>query len=179
MRLGTTHVADERPFAERFDAYRRDRFLIGDASQLTDEVARYRDELGVTTLILRMNWPGTHFADSLSSIRRFEAVIKHFTQPTEILQCSSYRPKKPITHLKPTEAIKVMSDHDKWLAQVQEETLEPDLPIIDPHHHLWHFKRLDGEHRSFRRSAGRHWFRAQYRGHGFHRMFGNVAHRRP
>ncbi len=73
------HVADERPFAERFDAYRRDRFLIGDASQLTDEVARYRDELGVTTLILRMNWPGTHFADSLSSIQRFEAVIKHYT----------------------------------------------------------------------------------------------------
>ena len=42
---------------------------------------------------------------------------------------------------------KVMSDHDTWLAQVQEETLEPDLPIIDPHHHLWHFKSPDGEHR--------------------------------
>ena len=40
-----------------------------------------------------------------------------------------------------------MSDHDTWLAQVQEETLEPDLPIIDPHHHLWHFKSPDGEHR--------------------------------
>ena len=25
-----------------------------------------------------------------------------------------------------------------WLAQVQEDVLEPDLPIIDPHHHLWH-----------------------------------------
>ncbi len=25
-----------------------------------------------------------------------------------------------------------------WLAQVTEEILEPDLPIIDPHHHLWH-----------------------------------------
>ena len=40
-----------------------------------------------------------------------------------------------------------MSDHDKWLAQVKEETLEPALPIIDPHHHLWHFKHPDGEHR--------------------------------
>ncbi len=72
------HVANERPFAERFDEYRRNRFLIGDAAQLTDEVARYRDELGVTTLMLRMNWPGTNFADSLSSIRRFETVIKQF-----------------------------------------------------------------------------------------------------
>ena len=24
-----------------------------------------------------------------------------------------------------------------WLAQTQETTLEPDLPICDPHHHLW------------------------------------------
>lgn len=25
----------------------------------------------------------------------------------------------------------------EWLALTQEETLEPDLPIVDPHHHLW------------------------------------------
>lgn len=25
-----------------------------------------------------------------------------------------------------------------WLNQVREDILEPDLPIIDPHHHLWH-----------------------------------------
>ncbi len=28
-------------------------------------------------------------------------------------------------------------DRDAWLAQVEEEILEPDLPICDPHHHLW------------------------------------------
>ncbi len=28
-------------------------------------------------------------------------------------------------------------DRDLWLAQVKEEILEPDLPICDPHHHLW------------------------------------------
>ena len=26
---------------------------------------------------------------------------------------------------------------DDWLAQWHEEILEPDLPIVDPHHHLW------------------------------------------
>ena len=26
---------------------------------------------------------------------------------------------------------------DHWIASVTEEVLEPDLPIIDPHHHLW------------------------------------------
>jgi len=33
-----------------------------------------------------------------------------------------------------------MGTHDDWLAQTVEETLEPDLPICDPHHHLWEFK---------------------------------------
>ncbi|MEO1078463.1 MAG: amidohydrolase family protein [Pseudomonadota bacterium] len=28
-------------------------------------------------------------------------------------------------------------DQDSWLLQVEEEIVEPDLPIVDPHHHLW------------------------------------------
>ncbi|MCI0547551.1 MAG: amidohydrolase family protein [Candidatus Rokubacteria bacterium] len=31
------------------------------------------------------------------------------------------------------------NDRERWLAQVQEEILEPDLPICDPHHHLWDY----------------------------------------
>ncbi len=27
---------------------------------------------------------------------------------------------------------------DEWLAQVIEPIIEPELPIVDPHHHLWH-----------------------------------------
>jgi len=30
-----------------------------------------------------------------------------------------------------------MNAHDAWLALVTEEPLDPDLPICDPHHHLW------------------------------------------
>jgi predicted TIM-barrel fold metal-dependent hydrolase len=30
-----------------------------------------------------------------------------------------------------------------WLDQVVEEIVEPDLPIIDPHHHLWSFNGVD------------------------------------
>ena len=29
------------------------------------------------------------------------------------------------------------SEHLKWLAQVEEEIVDPDRPIVDPHHHLW------------------------------------------
>ena len=27
-----------------------------------------------------------------------------------------------------------------WLALTQEPTLEPELPICDPHHHFWDFR---------------------------------------
>ena len=30
-----------------------------------------------------------------------------------------------------------MFDREDWLASHQEEIIDPDLPIIDPHHHLW------------------------------------------
>lgn len=33
------------------------------------------------------------------------------------------------------------SGTDAWLAQVQEEIIDPDRPIIDPHHHLWRERR--------------------------------------
>jgi L-fuconolactonase len=32
------------------------------------------------------------------------------------------------------------SSNHQWLSQVVEEALEPDLPICDPHHHLWEFR---------------------------------------
>jgi predicted TIM-barrel fold metal-dependent hydrolase len=28
--------------------------------------------------------------------------------------------------------------HESWLGLLEEDIIEPDLPIIDPHHHLWH-----------------------------------------
>lgn len=32
-----------------------------------------------------------------------------------------------------------MPTNEDWLGLVREEIIEPDLPIIDPHHHLWDF----------------------------------------
>ena len=32
---------------------------------------------------------------------------------------------------------RIPSPNAAWLAQINEEIIEPDLPIVDPHHHLW------------------------------------------
>ena len=34
-----------------------------------------------------------------------------------------------------------MATNDDWLALTVEPTLDPELPICDPHHHLWDFRR--------------------------------------
>jgi L-fuconolactonase len=36
-----------------------------------------------------------------------------------------------------TETQRKVDAREAWLAQVSEQALEPQLPIIDPHHHLW------------------------------------------
>ena len=34
-----------------------------------------------------------------------------------------------------------MATNDEWRARTVEPALEPELPICDPHHHLWDFRR--------------------------------------
>ena len=38
-----------------------------------------------------------------------------------------------------TVATRMTGIREDWLAAVREEILEPGLPIVDPHHHLWDF----------------------------------------
>src|SRR5574342_99550 len=56
-------------FAADFEALARDRFLLGDPARVREEIARYRDTLGVTTIVVRVQWPGMEQAKVLRSIR--------------------------------------------------------------------------------------------------------------
>ena len=38
--------------------------------------------------------------------------------------------------------VQPVGDLGPWHAQVQEEIVEPERPIVDPHHHLWHALRF-------------------------------------
>jgi len=68
-----TAVAEAARFGESFDAsfdqLARDRFLVGDPARIVDEIARYRERLGVTMMIFRLQWPGMDQERVLRSIR--------------------------------------------------------------------------------------------------------------
>ena len=57
-------------FADAFDDFMTDRFIVGDEAEATDEFQRYLDELGINTFILRMSWIGLPQDEMLETIRR-------------------------------------------------------------------------------------------------------------
>ncbi len=59
--------AKEKP---PFEDYARDRFIIGDAAFVKEEVARYTEALGVDHFMMRCHWPGLEQEKVLGSIRR-------------------------------------------------------------------------------------------------------------
>ncbi len=66
-------------FALAFEALARDRFVIGDPVKIREEISRYRDRLGVTTMTFRLQWPGMEQSKVLRSIRLLgEQVFPHF-----------------------------------------------------------------------------------------------------
>lgn len=52
-----------------FERMARDTFIIGDKAFVTDEIARYRELLGVNHFIMRLHWPGFSQELVLRSIR--------------------------------------------------------------------------------------------------------------
>jgi alkanesulfonate monooxygenase SsuD/methylene tetrahydromethanopterin reductase-like flavin-dependent oxidoreductase (luciferase family) len=61
------------PAGESFDAsfedLARDRFILGDPVRVSEEIARYRERLGVTMMIFRLQWPGMDHEKVMRSIR--------------------------------------------------------------------------------------------------------------
>jgi alkanesulfonate monooxygenase SsuD/methylene tetrahydromethanopterin reductase-like flavin-dependent oxidoreductase (luciferase family) len=52
-----------------FDELVRDAFIVGDPAGCVDAIQRYRDELGVTHLLARVQWPGVDQEAALRGIR--------------------------------------------------------------------------------------------------------------
>jgi alkanesulfonate monooxygenase SsuD/methylene tetrahydromethanopterin reductase-like flavin-dependent oxidoreductase (luciferase family) len=66
-------------WSDAFEELARDRFIIGSPERVREEIARYRDRLGATTITFRLQWPGMEQAKVLRSIRLLgEQVFPHF-----------------------------------------------------------------------------------------------------
>ena len=58
-----------------FEDFARDRFIIGDKGSVKEEIARYREVLGVDHFIMRCQWPGLPQERVLSSIQRLGEIF--------------------------------------------------------------------------------------------------------
>ncbi|MGH7063889.1 MAG: LLM class flavin-dependent oxidoreductase [Stellaceae bacterium] len=64
----------DRTFPD-FADFARNRFIIGDKVSVKEEIARYRELLGVDHFIMRCQWPGLPQERVLSSIRRLGEIL--------------------------------------------------------------------------------------------------------
>jgi alkanesulfonate monooxygenase SsuD/methylene tetrahydromethanopterin reductase-like flavin-dependent oxidoreductase (luciferase family) len=58
-----------------FAEFARDRFIIGDAVSVKEEIARYREVLGVDHFIMRCQWPGLPQQQTLATIERLGRIF--------------------------------------------------------------------------------------------------------
>jgi alkanesulfonate monooxygenase SsuD/methylene tetrahydromethanopterin reductase-like flavin-dependent oxidoreductase (luciferase family) len=58
-----------------FEDFARDRFIIGDKVSVKEEIARYREVLGVDHFIMRCQWPGLPLERTLGSIKRLGEIF--------------------------------------------------------------------------------------------------------
>jgi alkanesulfonate monooxygenase SsuD/methylene tetrahydromethanopterin reductase-like flavin-dependent oxidoreductase (luciferase family) len=58
-----------------FEEFARDRFIIGDKVKVKEEIARYKELLGVDHFIMRCQWPGLPVDRTLASIRRLGEIF--------------------------------------------------------------------------------------------------------
>jgi len=61
--------------ATSFEDFAHDRFIIGDKVSVKEEIARYREMLGVDHFIMRCQWPGLPQERVLGSIRRLGEIF--------------------------------------------------------------------------------------------------------
>ena len=57
-------------FADTFEEFSKDRFIIGDEAEAIDNFSRYQEQLGINTFILRMSWVGLEQSEILKTIER-------------------------------------------------------------------------------------------------------------
>jgi alkanesulfonate monooxygenase SsuD/methylene tetrahydromethanopterin reductase-like flavin-dependent oxidoreductase (luciferase family) len=68
-------LPDQARASPEFAEFARDRFIIGDKVRVKEEIARYRELLGVDHFIMRCQWPGLPQEQALGTIRRLGEIF--------------------------------------------------------------------------------------------------------
>ena len=68
-------ASDLEMFGMPFEDFVRDRFIIGDKVSVKEEIARYRETLGVDHVIMRVQWPGLPQERALHTIRALGEIM--------------------------------------------------------------------------------------------------------
>ena len=70
-------AAKAEQFESKFDSFVKDRFIVGDAARVADELERYRETLGVDHFVMRMQWLGPEQSLVLKSIERLGRIARN------------------------------------------------------------------------------------------------------
>lgn len=62
-------------FDAAFDDFARDRFMIGDAAQVHDDILRYAEIARTDQILLRVQWPGLEHREVLGNIERIGRIV--------------------------------------------------------------------------------------------------------
>lgn len=69
-------------FAEEAEELMADRFILGSPEECIADIDRYREAVGATELIVRVQWPGMPNEAAMENIRRIgETLIPHYAKP--------------------------------------------------------------------------------------------------
>lgn len=69
-------------FHEELNELIKDRFILGSPEECIAEIDRYREDLGVTEIIVRIQWPGMPNSLAMENLQRLgETLIPHYRRP--------------------------------------------------------------------------------------------------
>ena len=69
-------------FNEEAEELMRDRFILGSPEDCIREIDRYREQLGATEFIVRVQWPGMPNQLAMDNLRRIgDTLIPHYSRP--------------------------------------------------------------------------------------------------
>ena len=67
-------------FSGEFEELLKDRFILGSPEQCIEEIERYREALGITELLVRIQWPGMPQLQAMKNLEMVGTLVEHYSK---------------------------------------------------------------------------------------------------